>query len=95
MTEKDDRAELELSINQANSLKQMTGMAGWKIIDEFLKGYEEESLSSLRDTGNKDLADIQSCRKIIEFIQDFRDLFNYTEISAQNDEQELKRIGGK
>ena len=90
-----DRAELELSINQANSLKQMTGMAGWKIIDEFLKGYEEESLNSLRDTGNKDLADIQSCRKIIEFIQDFRDLFNYTEISAQNDEQELKRIKRK
>ena len=95
MTEKEDRAELELSINQANSLKQMTGMAGWKIIDEFLKGYEEESLNSLRDTGNKDLADIQSCRKIIEFIQDFRELFIYTEVSAQNDEQELKRIGEK
>ena len=96
MTEKEDRAELELSINQANSLKQMTGMAGWKIIDEFLNDTEEECKDILEDEENKDIIDIQASRKILKWIKNFRELFIYTEVSAQNDEQELKRIkGGK
>ena len=41
------------------------------------------------------MANIKACRKIIGWIKDFRDLLKYTEISAYEDEQELKRIKGE
>jgi len=91
----DDKAELNLSINQANSLKKIVTMPGWKIIEDFLKKSEEKYDKELKDEKNDDMANIKACRKIIGWIKDFRDLFKYTEISAYEDEQELKRIKGK
>ena len=88
----DEEKELILSINQANSLKKITKMPGWKIIDDFLKKSEEKYNKELKDESNDDMANIKACRKIIGWIGDFRDLFRYTEISAQQDEQELKII---
>ena len=91
-----DKAELNLSINQANSLKKITTMPGWKIIEDFLAKSEEKYDKELKDESNDDLANIKACRKILEWIKDFRDLLKYTDISAYEDEQELKRIkGGK
>ena len=89
-----DKEELTLSINQANSLKKITTMPGWKIIDDFLNKSEEKYNKELKDEKNDDLANIKACRKIIGWIKDFRDLLKYTEISAYEDEQELKRIKG-
>jgi len=89
-----DKAELNLSINQANSLKKITTMPGWKIIEDFLKKSEEKYNKELKDESNDDLANIKACRKIIGWIKDFRDLLKYTDISAYEDEQELKRIKG-
>ena len=91
----DDKAELNLSINQANSLKKITTMTGWKIIEDFLAKSEEKYDKELKDESNDDLANIKACRKILEWIKDFRDLLKYTEISAYEDEQELKRIKGE
>ncbi|GAJ22340.1 unnamed protein product, partial [marine sediment metagenome] len=88
----DDKTELRLSINQANSLKRITKMSGWKIIEDFLKKSEEKYDKELKDENNDDMANIKACRKIIGWIKDFRDLFRFTEISAYEDEQELKRI---
>ena len=93
MNEKD---YLQVSINQANSLKKITTMPGWKIIEDFLKKSEEKYNKELKDEKNDDLTNIKACRKILGWIKDFRDLLKYTEISAHEDEQELKRIkGGK
>jgi len=90
-----DKAELNLSINQANSLKKITTMPGWKIIEDFLKKSEEKYNEELKDESNDDLANIKACRKIIGWIKNFRDLLKYTDISAYEDEQELKRIKGE
>ena len=90
-----DKAELNLSINQANSLKKITTMPGWKIIEDFLAKSEEKYDKELKDESNDDLANIKACRKILEWIKDFRDLLKYTDISAYEDEQELKRIKGE
>lgn len=91
----DEEKELALSINQANSLKKITKMSGWKIIDDFLNKSEKEYDKELKDEKNDDMANIKACRKIIGWIGKFRDLFRYTEIAAQQDEQELKIIKGE
>ena len=90
----DMKAELNLSINQANSLKKITTMPGWKIIEDFLKKSEEKYDKELKDEKNDDMANIKACRKIIGWIKDFRDLLKYNEIAGYEDEQELKRIKG-
>lgn len=90
-----DKAELILSINQANSLKKITKMQGWKIINDFLDNSEEKYNKELKSEENNDMANIKACRKIIGWIGNFRDLFKYTEISAHQDEQELKIIKGE
>ena len=91
----DEEKELTLSINQANSLKKITKMSGWKIINDFLDKSEEKYNKELKSEENNDMANIKACRKIIGWIADFRNLFKYTEISAQQDEQELKIIKGE
>lgn len=88
----DEEKELTLSISQANSLKKITTMPGWKIIEDFLDKSEEKYDKELKSEENNDMANIKACRKIIGWIGDFRDLFRYTEIAAQQDEQELKII---
>ncbi|MBA7571241.1 hypothetical protein ES695_13155 [Candidatus Atribacteria bacterium 1244-E10-H5-B2] len=90
-----DKDELTLSVNQANSLKRITKMPGWKIIEDFLKKSEEKYNKELKDESNDDMANIKACRKILGWIKDFRDLFRFTEISAYEDEQELKRMKGE
>ena len=89
MNEKDF---LQVSINQANSLKRITKMPGWKIVEDFLAKSEEKYDKELKDESNDDLANIKACRKIIGWIKDFRDKIRFTEIAAHEDEQELKRI---
>ena len=92
----DEKTELIISIAQADSLKKMTKMPGWKIIEDFLGKYEKDSLNKLQDIENNDLAAIQSCRRIIKFVKDFRDLLRFTDIAAEEDQRELNRIkGGK
>ena len=88
----DEEAELTLSINEANSLKKITKMQGWKLIEDFLNKSEEKYDKELKDEKNDDMAEIKACRKIIGWIKDFRDLFMYTEIAAQQDEQELSEL---
>jgi len=90
----DDKDELNLSIAQANSLKKITTMPGWKIIEDFLAKSEEKYDKELKDEKNDDLTNIKACRKILGWIKNFRDLLKYTEISAYEDEQELKIIKG-
>ena len=87
--------ELQISINQANSLKRIVKMPGWEFIEDFLDKSEEKYNGELKDKDNNDLADIKACRKILEWIKDFRDKIRFTEISAYEDEQELKIIKGK
>lgn len=89
-----DKTELTLSINQANSLKRITKMPGWKIIENFLAESEEECDGDLKDDNNDDLVNIKADRKVLKWIKKFRDLLKDTEISAYNDEQELKIIKG-
>jgi len=91
----DEEKELILSINEANSLKKITKMPGWGIIEDFLAKSEEKYDKELKDESNDDMANIKACRKIIGWVGDFRDLFRYTEIAAQQDEQELKIIKRK
>ncbi len=88
----DDKAELTLSINQANSLKKITTMQGWKIIEDFLARSEEKYDKELKDENNDDMANIKACRKILEWIKEFKNLLKYNEISATMDEQELKEL---
>ena len=45
----DMKTELNLSINQANSLKKITTMPGWKIIENFLAKSEEKYDKELKD----------------------------------------------
>ena len=91
----DDQTELTISIAQADSLKKMQKMPGWKIIEGFLGKYEAEGYKQLQDIQNKDLADIQAFRMVIKFVKDFKDLLRYTQISAEEDQRELNRIKGK
>ncbi|RXG65945.1 hypothetical protein ES695_05445, partial [Candidatus Atribacteria bacterium 1244-E10-H5-B2] len=77
-----DKDELTLSVNQANSLKKITKMQGWKTIEDFLQKSEEKYDKELKDENNDDMANIKACRKILGWIKDFRDLFRFTEISA-------------
>ena len=88
----DEKTALEISIKQADSLKRMTRMSGWKIIEDFLSNEEEECQEKLDNEENKDIIDIQSARALKRFIREFRELFIDTEISANNDKQELKII---
>lgn len=88
----DEEKELTLSINQANSLKKITTMSGWKIIKDFLDKSEGKYDKELKSEENNDMANIKACRKIIGWIADFRNLFKYTEIAAYQDEQDLKII---
>ena len=90
-----DKDELTLSINQANSLKRITTMLGWKIIEDFLDKSEEKYNKELKDENNNDLAEIKACRKIIGFVKDFRDKIRFTEISVHEDQKELNIIKGR
>jgi len=87
-----DKEELTLSIEQANSLKRITKMPGWKIIEGFLNKSEEKYDKELRDEKNDDMANIKACRKIIGWIGDFRDKIRFTELSAYEDTKELQRL---
>lgn len=88
----DLKTKLTISINQANSLKQITKMSGWKVIDDHIRKSEEECLAVLKDALNVDIEEIQAARYLLEWIKEFRDMFRYKEISASVDEQELKKL---
>ncbi len=88
----DRKTLLQISINQADSLKKITQMSGWKLIEKFLQEKEEECQVNLDDETIIDLADIQASRKLKNFIRDFKELFIDTELSAKEDERELKRL---
>ena len=70
----------------------MTKMDGWKIIEDFLKDNEADCLDTLKDESYKDLSNIQASRKLLKFIENFRELFTDTEYSAQENRRELKII---
>ena len=91
----DIKTQLTISINQANSLKQITKMSGWEIIDKHIKKTEKECLFILENINNQNMLDIQSARFLLKWIRDFRDLFRYREISASYDEVELQKINKK
>ena len=91
----DEKTELIISIAQADNLKKMTKMPGWKIIEDFLGKEEARCDKELKDETNNDLANIKACRKIIKFVKDFRDLLRFTDIAAEEDQRELNRIKGK
>ena len=88
----DIKSSLRISINKADSLKKMTKMDGWKIIEDFLKDNEADCLDTLKDESYKDLSNIQASRKLLKFIENFRELFTDTEYSAQENRRELKII---
>ena len=87
-----EEKELILSINEANSLKKITKMPGWKIIEDFLDKSLEKYSKELKSEDNNNLANIMACRKIIGWIDDFRKVLVYNDITVQQDEQELKII---
>lgn len=91
----DTKIKLQISINEANSLKQITKMSGWKVIDDHIKKSEGECLAILKDVTNKDIADIQGARFLLDWIKQFKDMFRFKEISASFDEQELGRLNKK
>jgi len=91
----DDRTELTLSIGKAESLKKMQRMPGWKIIEDFLTKSDDKYNKQLKDDTNDDMADVKACRKIIKFVEDFRDLLRITELSADEDQRELDLIKGE
>ena len=92
----DEKTELAISIAQADNLKKMTKMPGWKIIEDFLGREEARCDKELKEETNDDLANIKACRKIIYFVKRFRDLLRFTDIAAEEDQRELNRIkGGK
>ena len=90
-----DKTELTISIAQADSLKKIQKMPGWKIIEGFLGKAGAKCDKELKDETNDDLANIKACRKIIGFIKDFRDLLRITELSADEDQRELNRLKRK
>jgi len=87
-----EEKELILSINEANSLKKITKTPGWKIIEDFLGKSLEKYSKELKSEDNNNLANIMACRKIIGWIDDFRKVLVYNDITVQQDEQELKII---
>ena len=87
-----EEKELILSINEANSLKKITKTPGWKIIEDFLDKSLEKYSKELKSEDNNNLANIMACRKIIGWIDDFRKVLVYNDITVQQDEQELKII---
>ena len=89
------KTALAISINQADSLKKMTQMSGWKIIDGFIKSTEEECQAKLDDETNKDIVDIQAARALKKWINQFKELFIDTELSAGEDQKELKILKGE
>ena len=91
----DDKTELTISISQAESLKKIQRMSGWKIIEGFLGKAEAKYEKELKSEANDDLASIKACRKIIGFVKDFRDLLRFTDISAEEDQRELDRLKRK
>ena len=88
----DLKSRLQISINEANSLKQITKMSGWTIIENHIKESEKKCIEILKNIDNKDLVDIQSARFLLGWIKNFNDLFRYKEISVSIEEQELKKI---
>ncbi len=87
-----EEEELVLSINEANSLKKITKMPGWKIIENALRKSEEKYNKELKDENNNDLANIKACRKMLQWIKDFRQVLVYNDISLQQDEEDLREI---
>jgi hypothetical protein len=90
-----EKEELTRSITEAHSLAKITNMPGWKIIEKYIDDTTDDCQEALEDEENKDMADIQASRKLLKWIKDFKDLFSYTEISAEEDQQELNRINKK
>ena len=88
----DLKSRLQISINEANNLKQITKMSGWDIIENHIKESKKKCIEVLKNIDNKDLIDIQSARFLLNWIKNFNDLFRYKEISASIEEQELKKI---
>jgi hypothetical protein len=87
-----EKEELARSIIQANSLKKITKMAGWKIIKRYLNETTVECQETLENEENKDMADIQASRKLLKWIQGFKELFEDTEFTAEEAQRELKLI---
>ncbi len=88
----DPKTSLEIAINRAESLQKITKMSGWKIIDNFLKDNEENCLNTLKNESINNIDDIQASRKLLKFINDFRELFTDTELSEKINREELKRL---
>lgn len=91
----DEEKELILSINEANSLKKITKMPGWKIIEDFLDKSLEKYSKELKSEDNNNLANIMACRKIIGWIDDFRKVLVYNDIGLGENQEELKIIKKK
>ena len=70
-------------------------MTGWKIIEDFISDTETECQGKLDNEDNKDIVDIQSARALKKWINRFRELFIDTELSAGNDQRELKKLKGE
>jgi len=90
-----EEKELILSINEANSLKKITKMPGWKIIEDFLDKSLEKYSKELKSEDNNNLANIMACRKIIGWIDDFRKVLVYNDIGLGENQEELKIIKKK
>jgi len=91
----DEEKELIISINEANSLKKITKMPGWKIIEDFLDKSLEKYSKELKSEDNNNLANIMACRKIIGWIDDFRKVLVYNDIGLGENQEELKIIKKK
>jgi len=90
-----EEKELILSINEANSLKKITKTPGWKIIENFLDKSVEKYDKELKSQKNNDIANIFACRKMLEWINDFRQTIVYNDISLGENQEELKIIKGE
>jgi len=90
-----EEKELEILINEANSLKKITKMPGWKIIEDFLDKSLEKYSKELKSEDNNNLANIMACRKIIGWIDDFRKVLVYNDIGLGENQEELKIIKRK
>ena len=90
-----EEKELIISINEANSLKKITKMPGWKIIEDFLDKSLEKYSKELKSEDNNNLANIMACRKIIGWIDDFRKVLVYNDIGLGENQEELKIIKRK
>ncbi|MFA5543104.1 MAG: hypothetical protein WDA47_04975 [Bacilli bacterium] len=95
MEETNEKIELIQAIAMASSLKSITNSKGWKIIEDYMDETLKECQDILEDDQNKDLSDIQGARRLIRWIKDFREMIENTEISAEDDMQELEKINRK